>query len=106
MQFKINIQVHTISLRKCRIQIMQGVSGLNILPYKSLSHFIKTIDMGDVMDLREFFKEVGLNPVSGVYRNLDPLLLQLAPLYIKINAILSCLPWFNKEVNVSCCCGC
>ena len=72
-------------LCKCPIQIMQGVNGPNISPYKYLSQFIKTIDSGDVRDLREFCEEVGLNPVSGVYRNLEPLLLQLASLYISLH---------------------
>ena len=72
----------------------------NILPYKRHSQFIKTIDIGDVRDLTEFFEEAGLNPVSGVYRSLEPLLLQLASLYVKINATLPCLHWFNEEVGV------
>ena len=42
----------------------------------------------------------GLNPVSGVYRSLEPLLLQLASLYININATQPCLHWFNDEVNL------
>ena len=88
------------AIRKCNIEILQGCYAPNILPYKPLSKFIKTIDIGDVKDLREFCQEAGLNPVSGVYRSLEPLLLQLASLYIKINATLPCLHWFNEEVGV------
>ena len=88
------------ALRKCPIEIMQGCPAPNILPYKTLSQFIKGIDIGEVRDLREFSEQAGLNPVSGVYRNLEPLLLQLAALYIKINATMPCLHWFNGEVNL------
>jgi len=79
---------------------MQGCRAPNILPYKPLSQFIKTIDIDNGRDLREFCEEAGLNPVSGVYRSLEPLLLQLASLYIKVNATLPCLHWFNEEVSV------
>ena len=88
------------AIRKCPIEIFQGCYAPNILLYKRLSQFIKTIDIGDVRDLREFCEEAGLNPVSGVYRSLEPLLLQLASLYVKINATLPCLHWFNEEVGV------
>jgi len=85
------------AIRKCPIEIMQGCRAPNILPYKPLSQFIKTIDIGNVRDLREFCEEAGLNPVSGVYRSLEPLLLQLASLYIKVNATQPCLHWFVRK---------
>ena len=88
------------ALRKCQIEIMQRCPVPNILPYKTLSQFIKGIDIGEVRDLREFSEQAGLNPVSGVYRNLEPPLLQLAALYIKINATMSCLHWFSDEINL------
>lgn len=44
--------------------------------------------------------EAGFNPVSGVYRSLEPLLVQLASLDIKTNETLPCLHWFNEEVGV------
>lgn len=66
------------TIRKCPIEIMQDCHAPNILPYKTLSKFIKTVDIGDVKDLREFCMEAGFNPVSGVYRSLKPLLVQLA----------------------------
>ncbi|CAH3025764.1 unnamed protein product [Porites evermanni] len=89
---------------------MQDCHAPNILPYKTLSKFIKTVDIGDVKDLREFCMEAGFNPVSGVYRSLKPLLVQLATstststlfsiFYIKTNDTLLCLHWFNEEVGV------
>ena len=85
---------------KCPIEIMQDCHALNILPYKTLSKFIKTVDIGDAKDLRKFCMEAGFNPVSGVYRSLEPLLVQLASLYIKTNDTLPCLHWFNEEVSV------
>ena len=88
------------AVRKCAIEIMQDCDAPNILPYKTLSKFIKTVDIGDVKDLREFCMEAGFNPVSGVYRSLEPLLVQLASLYIKTNDTLPCLHWFNEEVGV------
>ena len=88
------------AVRKCAIEIMQDCHAPNILPYKTLSKFIKTVDIGDVKDLREFCMEAGFNPVSGVYRSLEPLLVQLASLYIKTNDTLPCLHWFNEEVGV------
>ena len=51
---------------KCPIiEIMQDCHAPNILPYKTLSKFIKTVDIGDVKDLTEFCMEAGFNPVSG-----------------------------------------
>ena len=79
---------------------MQGCPAPKILPYKPLSQFIKGIDISEVRDLKEFSEQAGLNLVSGVYRSLEPLLLQLASLYININATLPCLDWFHDEVNV------
>lgn len=56
-------------IRKCQTEILHGCYAPNILPYKPLPQFIKTIDISDVRDLREFCEEAGLNPVSGVYRS-------------------------------------
>ena len=88
------------AIRKCPVEMLQGCYAPNILPYKYLSLFTKTIDIGEVRDLRLFCQEEGLNPVAGVYRSLEPLLLQLASLYMKVDATLPCLHWFNEEVGV------
>lgn len=79
------------AIRKCNIEILQGCYAPNILPYKPLSKFIKTIDISLLSDRILLNLLHHLSPVSGVYRTLEPLLLQLASLYITINATLPCL---------------
>jgi hypothetical protein len=69
----------------------------NILPYKTLMKFIRSIDIGEKRNLAEFAKEVNTPPVPGVYRPLKPFLIQLSNFYLLIDKMVQSLHWFHGE---------
>lgn len=78
-------------------EFMKGCPLPNILPYKTLMKFIRSIDIGEKRDLAEFAKEVNKPPVPGVYRPLKPFLIQLANFYLLIDKTVQSLHWFHGE---------
>ncbi len=84
--------------RKC--QIMEGCEIPKIIPYKTLMKYVKSIDIGQVVDLQTLATKLCIESVPGVYRPLRPFLLRLADLYLTVNKENPCLTWFNNERNV------
>ena len=62
--------------------------------------YVNSIDIGEVIDLKDLSTKYSVEPVSGVYRPLKPFLLRLADLYLVIDKENPCLEWFNGEKNV------
>ncbi|XP_028517176.1 uncharacterized protein LOC110246686 [Exaiptasia diaphana] len=63
--------------------------------YDRLLAYIKSINMGEVLDLQEFAAQKQKDPVTGVYRPLESLLVRLAQLYLLLNEHSEILHWFN-----------
>ena len=84
--------------RKC--QIMEGCEIPKIIPYKTLMNYVKSINIGQVVDLQTLTIKLSIESVPGVYRPLKPFLLRLADLYLTVDKENPCLTWFNNEKNV------
>lgn len=64
---------------------MSSVRLPKILPYGKLITFIKSIDVGNVNDFKDFSYNLDTDEVvEGSYRELQPFLLQLADMYVCI----------------------
>ena len=61
---------------------------------------MKSIDMGEVVNLQILASKLSVESVPGVYRPLKPFLLRLADLYLTVDRENPCLTWFNNEKNV------
>lgn len=81
-------------------EFMSGCEIPKVLPYKKLMSVINTIDIGDVRDLESLAKEWSMEPVSGVYRPLQPFLLKLADFYLALDEKKTCLHWFDGKKGV------
>lgn len=81
-------------------EIMKGCHIPKIVSYKTLMAHIKSIDIGEVVDLETFATQVSREPVSGVYRPLKPFLLKLADLYLHLDKEIPMLHLFNGEKGV------
>ena len=86
--------------KNSKTEIMPGLTIPKILPYKTLMASLHAIDIGKVLDLSTLAAQLSLEPVHGVYRPLEPLLLKLADLYLQLHSSDPLLHWFNEEENV------
>ena len=84
--------------RKC--QIFEECEIPKIVPYKTLMKYVKSIDVGEVVDLQTLASKLSVESVPGVCRPFKPFLLRLADLYLTVGRENSCLTWFNNEKNV------
>ena len=80
-----------------KAEIIPGVEVPNILPYKNLMSFLKTIDVRELRDLQTLATELSMESVPGVYRPLKPYLLKLADLYMDLRKQIPMLHWFHGE---------
>ena len=80
-----------------KAEIIPGVEVPNILPYKNLMSFLKTIDVRELRDLQTLATELSTESVPGVYRPLKPYLLKLADLYMDLRKQIPMLHWFHGE---------
>ena len=58
--------------KKQKAKLLPGVEVPKMLSYKALTTFIKTIDVGELIDLETLATTLSIKPVSGVYRPLKP----------------------------------
>ena len=79
---------------------MPGLAIPKILPYKTQMASLHAVDIGEVLDLSTLAAQLSPEPVHGVYRPLEPLLLRLADLYLQFHSSDALLHWFNEEENV------
>ena len=89
--------------KKCKnkkTEFMKKCEVPKIVPYKSLTSFIQSIDIGEVLDLETLAARFHVEAFPGVYRPLEPFLLKLADLYLFLHEKVPCLHWFNGEENV------
>lgn len=68
-----------------------------IVPYKSLTSFIQSIDIGEMISLETLDARLNVDAFPGVYRPLKPFLLKLADLYLFLDERVPCLHWFNGQ---------
>ena len=68
-----------------KTEILPAVEVPNILPYKTLMAFLKTVNIGEVKDLRTLDTELSEESVPGVYRPLKYFLLQLTDLHVDLH---------------------
>lgn len=66
-----------------------------IVPYKSLTSFIQSIDIGKMISLETLAARLNVDAFPGVYRPLKPFLLKLADLYLFLDERVPCLHWFK-----------
>ena len=92
--------IKTCNNKKRKWQIFEGCEIPKIVPYKTLMKYVKSIDMGEVVDLQILASKLSVESVPGVYRPLKPFLLRLADLYLTVDRENPCLTWFNNEKNV------
>ena len=62
--------------------------------------FVRSIDIGELLDLEDLAKELSLETAHGMYRSLSTLLLRLADHYLLLHSKDPCIHWFNGETNV------
>ena len=79
----------------------------SLAPYGQLIHYIKTIDMGPLKDIKDLCNDVGIDDderiVNGRYMELRNILLYLASMYIKLsreNTVTLC--WFGRNEHSFC----
>ena len=78
------------SARRSCIKV-SGVKVPKILTYEKVISFLKSIQVGEVIDMKtEFCRNLGEDEqVEGAFRQLEDLLLELANLYIHVDKVLS-----------------
>lgn len=86
--------------KNIKTEFMTGCEVSNILPYKTLMSFVRSIEIGEVLSLDDLAGIYSLKSTSGVYRPLKPFLLRLADLYLFLDSKTPCLHWFNGEKGV------
>ena len=72
--------------KNSKTEIMPGLTIPKLLPHKTLMASLHAIDIGEVLDLSSLAAQQSLEPVHGVYRPLEPLLLRLADLYLQLHS--------------------
>jgi len=83
-----------------KTEFMTGCKVPKILPYKTLTSFVRSIEIGEVLSLNNLASKYSMQSTSGVYRPLKPFLLKLADLYLFLDSNTPCLHWFNGEKGV------
>ncbi|PFX17948.1 hypothetical protein AWC38_SpisGene17693 [Stylophora pistillata] len=86
--------------KNMKTEFMTGCEVPNILPYKTLMSFVRSIEIGEVLSLDDLAGIYSLKSTSGVYRPLKPFLLKLAELYLFLDSKTPYLHWFNGEKGV------
>ena len=81
-------------------QFMQSCEIPKILPYKTLTSYIRNIDLGEVLPLEILAEKLSTESVPGVYRPLKPFFLRLADMYQSLHEKDPCLQWLNGEEGV------
>ena len=71
-----------------------------IVPYKSLTYYIRTIDIGETKDLETMAARFSVETFPGIYRPLESFLLKLADLYLFLGEKIPCLKWFKGESSI------
>ena len=71
-----------------------------IIPHKSLTIFIQSIDIDEMISLETLTATLNVDAFPGVYRPLKPFLLKLADLYLFLDERVPCLHLFNGEKDV------
>lgn len=82
-----------------KAEFMKGCEIPKILPYKELTKYILTIDIGELQSL-DTLGEQSSEASPGVYRPLKQFLLRFADLYLQLDEIIPFLHWFNGEQGV------
>ena len=59
--------------------------------------YVKSIDIGEVVDLQTLATKFSVELAPGGYRPLKSFLLQLAYFYLMVDEENPCLKWFNNE---------
>lgn len=87
--------------KKQSLKFMPHVNLPKLLPYDTLIDFVKTIDIGNLKDINsEFCNDLEEDDkVSGVYRDLESFLKELAIMYIKIDKHLGEKSFFKHFGN-------
>jgi len=83
-----------------KTEFMKNCEIPKIVPYKSLTQFIQSIDIGELTTLETLAARFDVEACPGVYRPLKPFLLKLADFYLFLNERVPCLHWFNGEKDV------
>ena len=89
-----------LARKNTKNEFMPGCEIPKVLPYKKLMSVRNSIDIGDVRDLESLATEWSIEPVSGVYRPLQPFLLKLADFYLTLDEKKTCLHWFDGKKGV------
>jgi hypothetical protein len=92
--------IQTGDKRNKKFQIMEGCEIPKIVPYKNLMKYVKSIDIGEVVELNTLASQLSVESAPGVYRPLKPFLLRLADLYITVDKHNPCLTWFGNIKNL------
>ena len=90
----------TCNNKKGKCEIFKGCEIPKIVPYKTLMKHVKSINIGEVVDLQTLAQKFSVESVPDVYRILQSFLLRLADLYLTVDRENNCLTWFNNEKNV------
>lgn len=83
-----------------KTEFMKNCEIPKIVPYKSLTSFIQSIDIGEMISLETLAARLNVDAFPGVYRPLKPFLLKLADLYLFLDEKVPCLHRFNGEKDV------
>ena len=83
-----------------KTEFMKNSEIPKIVPYKSLTSFIQSIDIGEMISLEILAVRLNVDAFPGVYRPLKPFLLKLADFYLFLDERVPCLHWFNGEKDV------
>ena len=86
--------------KNMKTEFMTGSEVPKVLPYKTLTSFVRSIEIGEVLSLDDLASKYSLESTSGVYRPLKPFLPRLANLYLFLDSKTPCLHWFNGEKGV------
>lgn len=80
------------------LKFMSSVRLPKILPYEKLITFVKSIDVGNVNNFKDFCYDLDADEVvEGSYRELQPFLLQLAEMYVCLDKTSPALCHFGSE---------
>lgn len=81
------------------LKFMSSVRLPKILPYEKLITFVKSIDVGNVNDFKDFCYDLDADEVvEGSYRELQPFLLQLADMYVCLDKTSPSQGHFGSEL--------
>ena len=98
IRLNLSMDVCKISKKRTSLKVVTNVHLPKILPYGKLINFVNTIDVGNTKDIKDFCYNLDADEVvDGVYRELQPFLLQLADMYVCLNQSNPFLLHFGSE---------